>query len=93
MRRLLIRGVAVDRHLAIANQNQFAGFERTDILEAEVQQRHALAGGGEQAAIGGVTERANAERIARDDHIALRIHEHDVVSTVEFLTEVREHLH
>ena len=65
--------------------------ERTS-LEAEVEQRHALAGGGEQRAVLGVAQRPEALGIAQHDHVAHGVQEDDVVGAVELAAQVAEHL-
>src|SRR5258706_392920 len=47
VRRRLSGGEAFDaRRLVILDDDHFAGFERANLAEAEVEQRHAFAGGG-----------------------------------------------
>ena len=86
-------GEAMDRELAVLDQDHLARSERLDVAEAEVLQRHALAGSTEDRPIHRVFERPDAKRIAQDDHVAHRVQEDEVVRAVELRRQPSEHLH
>ena len=66
-----------------SGHDQRAGLERADVAEAEVGQRHALAGGAEERAVLGDAERPEAERVAHDHQLAVSRDQDDVVGAVE----------
>ena len=59
--------------------------------KAEVQQRHALAGRGEQRPFDRIAQRPDAQRIAGHDHLAQRIEQHEAIRPVEPLADVAHH--
>ena len=68
-----------------------ARLERVDALgrEAQVQQRHALAGRGEQRPFDRVAQRPDPQRIAGHHHVAQRVEQHEAVRAVEPLATLR----
>ena len=54
----------------------------------EVQQRHALAGRGEQRPLHGIAQRLDPQRIAGHHHVAQRVEEHQAIGPVEVLGQL-----
>src|SRR5690348_15643120 len=81
-------------NFTILNDDHGARFERANLLETEVEQRHTLAGGGEQESIvvPGITQRPEAVGIAQHYHIAHRVEEHQVISAVELTNQAAKNL-
>src|SRR5205823_3827565 len=53
-------------NLVILNDNHFARLERANVAETEVEQRHALTGGGEERAVLGITKRPKSLWVAHN---------------------------
>ena len=75
------KSLALD--FSVPDQNHLAGFEKLDVLETKIGERHALARCSEQHAVGGVAERPNALGIAKNDHVAHRVQVDNVVSAIK----------
>ena len=80
-------------HTVVLDDDHLARFQGMHFLEAQVQERHAFAGGGEQRSFLRIAKRPKPLRIAGDGHVAHGIEKHDVVRPVEFLAEIAENLH
>ncbi len=78
-------GERLNVKFAVADRHRVAGRHRFDALgrEADVQQGHALAGGGEQRPFHGVAQRLDAQRIAGDHHVTQGVEKHQTVRAVE----------
>ena len=70
------------------------GWQRADVLrlEPQIQQRHAFAGRGKQGPFFGIAQRFDAQRIARDQHVATRIEKHQTVGPVKPTADVAHHV-
>ncbi len=79
---------------AVGDRDRLARQQRLDALgrKAQVQQRHALAGRGEQRPFHGIAQRLDAQRIAGHEHVAQRVEQHQAVGAVEPLADVAQHL-
>ena len=60
--------------------------------KAQVQQRHALAGRGEQRPFDGIAQRPDAQRVAGHEHVAQGVEQHQAIGPVEPLADVPHHL-
>ena len=78
-------GEGLDLEAALVNRHGLAGQQRADTLglEAEVEQCHALAGGGEQRSLLGIAQRPDTQRVASHEHLTEGIQDHEVVGPVE----------
>ena len=84
------RSKPLDPDSVAVGDDQRPGLERADVAEAEVGQRHALAGGAEERTMLGDAERPKAERVAHDHELAVGRDQDDVVGAVEPLGDPPE---
>ena len=79
-------GIDDQRRSRLQGSDRFGG-------EAEIEQRHALAGGSDQRTLDGILHRPDAEGIAGNDHPPAGIDHRDIPGAVEAPGNRREELH